>query len=243
MVLKVTPTSIIDVKGPQSQPQQGMSGQPMNSIWAGSSTEPPKKNPEPKVDTKVQGEQNTTKVSVNGKSADVKTDVNGNGNTTIINVNQYGTRGASGTTKKPTSTANPPKAEPAKPEAKPKSKSEPPMSARETEQRAEQLKEAAKGMGTDEEAFYNAVTTVPGGENGTTRQTNDLGSMDKRVFLSKENLIKLDKYLKDTNPQRNGKTYGLRYYILDEFNVKNRDDFYDSKMRELLNLLKEYGIK
>lgn len=225
--------------------------------------------PQKVVDTKVEGDLNTTVVQVTGQQPNsVHTEVRGTGNATSVTVNNYNSYGSSaGQVAHGANAASPHKTRPAQsptpqpaqktepkkaPEAKPVEKqhaTEPPMSARETAQRAEQLAKAANNdgmwMGTNEEEFYNAVTTVPGGETTESVNPNNTKTMDQRVFLSKENLVKLDKYLKthqlaSTSMSSAG---GIRSYINAEFDITDRNDFYNNKMRELTNLLDKYGIK
>ena len=220
--------------------------------------------PQKVVDTKVEGDLNATAVQANGVSGSIHTDVKGTGNMTIVTVNNnYNSvhSTSAGTPAKKTTTTDKPQKKPknsptekkeepkkspeTKPADKPASEQQAPISARETAQRAEQLAKASNDTGTKEEEFYNAVTTVPGGETAESVKTNNTQTMDQRVFLSKENMTKLDKYLKthqlvSTSMSAAG---GIRSYIQAEFDIKDRNDFYNNKMRELTNLLDKYGIK
>lgn len=235
------------------------------AITAAQKVETGSTTPQPKViETKVEGDLNTTAVQATGPQPNsIHTEVKGAGNTTIVTVNNYNkTYGSSsGTSTGKTSESHktqqkqaesPKKTEPKKtPETKPEAKPAPtqaPISARETEQRAKQLAHASNGPGTRKEEFYNALTTVPGGETTTSSSTGDTRTMDQRVFLSKDNLVKIDKYLKThqlaTYASPMAKAGGIRNYIMSEnFNIKDRNDFYNNKMRELVNLLDKYGIK
>jgi len=219
------------------------------------------------VSTKVYGIDNKTAVNarLNGTGTKVTTDVQGMGNTTTVNVNQYfNTRSnsihtqsprAAGPNKagSPAPTTPPSSTQPNQPQpvkkAPPANKApeQPRISIREVEQRAKQLADASNHIGTDEEAFYNSVTTLPGGENQNSVGPSDTKTMDKRVFLSKDNLIALDKYLKTHQLAVQAlpfqKAGGIRSYVNSEFDVTDRTDFYNNKMRELVNLLDQYGIK
>lgn len=205
------------------------------------------------VSTKVYGQGNKTAISVQGEGKKVTTEVAGSNNETIVNVyNSFGgskvAKAAAPASKQKTEQPKKQTAPDDKKKITPGEPKEPRMSIRETEQRAKQLIEASYngntwGLGTDEESFYNAVTTVPGGEDAKSRRVGDPATMDKRVFLSKDNLIALDKYLKTNGSSSMGGSKGLRYYINEEFTISDRSDFHNNKMRELVNLLDQYGIK
>jgi len=223
------------------------------------------------VSTKVYGIDNKTGVNVNsnGTGTKVATDVQGIGNTTVININNHYSTQRGHTQAQPhknvgpsqgagsgqPNATTPPKVKQPAAQPQPTKNGTPPanrapeqprISIREVEQRAHQLADASNHVGTDEEAFYNSVTTVPGGENQNSVGSSDTKTMDKRVFLSKDNLISVDKYLKTHQLAKNApfsQAGGIRSYVNAEFDTTDRTDFYNNKMRELVNLLDQYGIK
>lgn len=226
------------------------------------------------ISTKVFGYANKTDVNVKNsdKNEKVSTEVVGEGNTTTITINNYDSAKAAGQRSAKNGVGHAPKTAPTAPHESPKKSqtpttqpheptkksqtppattpqkpTEPKMSVREIEQRAKQLADASNGIGTEEEKFYNSVTTVPGGETESSSKAGDVKTMDKRVFLSKDNLVALDKYLKTHQladvHRPLSQAGGIRSYVNAEFDVKDRNDFYNNKMRELVNLLDEYKIK